>query len=245
MIQSRAKVVEARPDRLVCDVPGWPGQRPGQFAMLGLEPDLAHRDPLLPRPMAVYRSQGERVEFRFKVIGRGTAAMARSRPGDALSVVGPLGNGFEPVRGPALLIGGGTGIASLYQLAREASVPPRLVLGGRTRADILGLDDFTALGAELRLTTEDGSAGTRGRVTDALEISPDAVVYACGPTPMMAAVAARAAEAGARCWVSLENPMACGFGICLGCVTQTRSGFRYTCTHGPVFDAAELEWEES
>jgi dihydroorotate dehydrogenase electron transfer subunit len=238
-----ATVAHADASRLLLDVPDWPGHRPGQFAMLGLDPERRHRDPLLPRPMAMYRRDGAKLEFRFKVVGRGTRIMSELRPGERVSVLGPLGNGFPPLEGRAILVGGGTGIASLYELARDARTRPKVLLGGRTRADILGLDDFAALPIDLEIATDDGSLGQRGLVTDLLKPAPDAVVYACGPTPMMRRAHEIAAAAGARCHVSLENPMACGFGVCLGCVVKTPTGFRYTCTHGPVFDAATLGWE--
>jgi dihydroorotate dehydrogenase electron transfer subunit len=193
--------------------------------------------------MAIYRRSGDILEFRFKVVGRGTAALSRAFPGTPLGVVGPLGNGFEAPRGACVLVGGGTGIASLYELARDADRSTQVLLGGRSRADLLGLADFEALGIDLRLATEDGSAGRRGLVTDLLELRAEHVVYACGPHRMMERVGERAREVGATCRVSLESPMACGFGICLGCVVPTRAGLRYVCTHGPVFGAEEVDWE--
>ena len=236
------QVTLAGPDRVRVALPGFPAHRPGQFAMLQLDPERLHRDPLLPRPMAIYRRQGEELEFRFKVVGRGTAALANAHPGSPLAVVGPLGNGFAPPEGTCVLVGGGTGIASLYELAAAASGPLQVALGGRSRAEVLGLDDFEALGVELRVATEDGSAGRRGLVTDVLELKRGQEVLACGPHAMLARVCELATAAGARCRVSLESPMACGFGICLGCVVPTRAGLRYVCTHGPVFDAEQLEW---
>ncbi len=236
------RVLESGPTRLVLEVPGWPGHRPGQFAMLGLTPELVHRDPLLPRPMAVYRGNASALEFRFKVVGRGTRIMAELAPGAVVSVLGPLGNGFAPPDGPATLVGGGSGIASLYELAEARSPGLRVLLGGRSRADILGLEDFEKLGVDLRLATDDGSLGERGFVTDLLAPRAGETVYACGPLGMMQRAHALAGEAGARCVVSLENNMACGFGVCLGCVVKTPAGFRYVCTHGPVFESGTLGW---
>ncbi len=236
-------VRDASATRLVLEVPGWPGHRPGQFAMLGLDPERRHRDPLLPRPMAVYRGDARALEFRFKVVGRGTRIMAELRPGASIAVLGPLGNGFALPEGPATLVGGGSGIASLFELARDAAVRPRVLLGGRSRADILGLEDFEALGVELHVATDDGSLGTRGLVTDLLAPRAGETIYACGPLGMMQRAHFLASRAGARCLVSLENNMACGFGVCLGCVVKTPAGFRLVCTHGPVFDAGALGWE--
>ena len=243
MIRALARVREAGATRLVLEVPGWPGHRPGQFAMLGLDPELRRRDPLLPRPMAVYRGDAGALEFRFKVVGRGTRMMAEFAAGTTVAVLGPLGNGFALPDGPATLVGGGSGIASLFELARDSRPRPRVLLGGRTRADILGLEDFEKLGVDLAVATDDGSLGQRGLVTDLLAPRAGETVYACGPLAMMQRAQALAAAAGARCHVSLENNMACGFGVCLGCVVKTPAGFRLVCTHGPVFDAATLGWE--
>jgi dihydroorotate dehydrogenase electron transfer subunit len=238
-----ASVVRADASSLCVEAPGFPAHRPGQFAMLRLDPSGTRLDPLLPRPMAIYRREGQRLEFRFQVVGRGTRVLAELAPGASLSLVGPLGNGFELPRGRALLIGGGTGIASLYELARQLGPRARVALGARSRAALLGLADFEALGVELELATEDGSAGRRGLVTEGLQPRAGEELLACGPLPMLRAVRALGRAAGARSWVSLESPMACGFGICLGCVVPTRAGYRYVCTHGPVFDGAELDWE--
>jgi len=237
--------VEAGPTGLSLAVPGWPGHRPGQFAMLGLDPARRHRDPLLPRPMAVYRQSGANLEFRFKPVGRGTRLLGELAAGAELSVLGPLGNGFAPPRAGDWLVGGGTGIASLYELARDAPRGVRIRLGGRTRADILGLADFEALGADLAVATDDGSHGARGFVTELVAPAAGETVYACGPTPMMRRAHELAARAGARCHVSLENNMACGYGVCLGCAVRTSAGFRYVCTHGPVFDSSALGWSAS
>ena len=243
VIRSDATVVRATDSELLLDVPDWPGQRPGQFAMLSLDPSGLSLDPLLPRPMAIFRSDGERVEIRHKVVGRGTALLSVLPPGATVGVLGPLGNGFPEPPDAALLVGGGTGIASLYLLA-AASRSCRVLLGGRTRADILGLADFEALGVELALATDDGSIGHRGLVTELLRPDSGDVVFACGPTPMMAAAHERARKAGAHCFVSLENQMACGFGVCLGCAVRRAEGYAYVCTDGPVFDADEVRWEE-
>jgi dihydroorotate dehydrogenase electron transfer subunit len=148
-----------------------------------------------------------------------------------------------------VLVGGGTGIASLWDLAGRAAqvAPAHVLLGARTAADLMGVDDFRALGVDLALATEDGSAGERGLVTAPLERllgrGDVATVYACGPTPMMRRCAELAAGRGARCLVSLENPMACGFGVCLGCaVPRAGGGFALVCRDGPVFDAGAVAW---
>lgn len=246
--------------RLVLAVPGWPGAAPGQFAMLspGATGAASRFDPLLPRPMAVYRAApepgGAAVEILYRVSGRGTRLLADARPGDRVRLVGPLGVGFPlPAAGQrALLVGGGTGIASLHELAAAARArgPVVVLLGARTAGDLMGREDFAALGVEVRLATEDGSAGRRGLVTGLLEealAEPGAgrdLVYACGPTPMMRRAAEIAAAHGRRCVVSLENRMACGFGVCLGCaVPRAGGGFALVCRDGPVLDADAVAWE--
>lgn len=277
--RSRARVLANRAEghgrRLRLAVPGWTGSTPGQFLMIGAgaEGAVVRRDPLLPRPMAVYRELGrpqasersadgaadERVvELLYRVVGRGTALIGDLREGERVPLVGPLGRGFDldsarsetARRGPALLVGGGTGIASLYEWARALAQAGRAVsvlLGARSRGDLLGWSDFEALGVELIATTEDGSFGQRGLVTlplaERLRSTPGATVYAVGPTPMMRACAELAEASGAACFVSLENPMACGFGVCLGCAAPRRAGgFALVCRNGPVFAASEIDW---
>jgi len=244
--------------RLVLDVPGWPGAEPGQFAMLsaGGPAEAARTDPLLPRPMAVYRGHAPgsgRVDFLLKVTGPGTRLLADSLPGQAIRLVGPLGEAFAPIAsgGRAVLVGGGTGIASLFELASRgaADADVHVVLGARTEADLMGAADFEALDLAFHVTTEDGSRGREGRVTDELEALIAAsdiptTLYACGPTPMMRACAEIAERVGAACQVSLENNMACGFGVCLGCAVPVRSGgFSLVCRSGPVYAAEEVAWE--
>jgi dihydroorotate dehydrogenase electron transfer subunit len=242
--------------RLVLGAPAdWPAPAPGQFVMLHLGDGAARRfDPLLPRPMAVFRAvprgASRELEVLYKVVGRGTALLAGLCEGARLGVVGPLGRGFpDPGRGQrGVLVGGGTGIASLYLLAARLGPRACVLLGARRAEEIMGLADFEALRVELRIATEDGSSGVRGLVTDLLPAAlaqvPAAQVHACGPTPMLQRVAAIAAEAGADCWLSLENRMACGFGVCLGCAVRRRGeGFLLVCRDGPVLAARELAVE--
>jgi dihydroorotate dehydrogenase electron transfer subunit len=231
----------------------WPASEPGQFVMLspGSLPAAPRFDPLLPRPMAVFRREGGALDVLYKVTGRGTALLAAARPGERIRVVGPLGHGF-PLPEPgerAVLVGGGTGIASLYDLAARASArgPVTALLGAQTADALMAVDAFGALGVELGIATEDGSRGHRGRVTELLgpALAGRARVYACGPTPMMRAAAEQAERAGRPCLVSLENRMACGFGVCLGCAVPRRGGggFGLVCKEGPVFPSAGLALE--
>ncbi len=237
---------------------GWPEAQPGQFLMLspGRRGRVERYDPLLPRPMAIFRARrmgGEAaVEVLYKVVGRGTSLLADARPGDEVRLVGPLGRGFpEPSPGERLiLVGGGTGVASLFELARRSSRRARVsvLLGARTAADLMGRADFESLDVDLQVATDDGSDGTEGFVTELLEreIAGEgaARVYACGPTPMMRRAVEITEAAGLPCLVSLENRMACGFGVCLGCaVPRSGEGYHLVCRDGPVFESGDLSWE--
>jgi dihydroorotate dehydrogenase electron transfer subunit len=244
--------------RMALRVEAWPGFGPGQFVMLsaGARAAVPRTDPLLPRPMAVYRERlatgASVIEILYKVTGRGTGLLSEALPGQKVGLVGPLGRCFElPKAGErAVLVAGGTGIASVYELARCArdEGPVTVLLGARSRSDLMGVADFEALGIDLRIATEDGSVGERGLVTRLLEAAlgePGAArIYACGPTPMMRRCAEIAAGAERPCCVSLENNMACGFGVCLGCAAPLRSGgYALVCRDGPMFDAAAMNWE--
>lgn len=248
--------------RIRLRVEGFGRWRPGQFVMLspGVIEAVDRFDPLLPRPMAIYRSQafagGSEIEILYKEHGRGTRLLTRAQVGQQVRILGPLGVGFpSPEAGSrVVLVGGGTGVASLYELAVDASqdADVHVILGARDAESLMGDADFADLKVDLRIVTEDGSAGETGRVTDVLEPmlreSRDAKsplsVYACGPTPMMRRCAELAAEYGQSCVVSLENGMACGFGVCLGCaVPLAAGGFALVCRDGPVFSADVLLWE--
>ena len=251
-------VRESGPNRrLRLRVPGWPGGAPGQFVMLspGAVTDVRQDDPLLPRPMAVFRQtagDAPEIEILFKVEGRGTGLLAHTVVGERVRVVGPLGRPFDlPGAGEHVaVVGGGTGVASLFGLV-EASVDARqtIVLGARSADDLMARSDFEAeagrQGAEIVFTTEDGSLGEEGIVTGPLErllaAGDLARVVCCGPTPMMRACADVAAKHGVPCVVSLENNMACGYGVCLGCAAPHPDGhYALVCRDGPVFDAAEI-----
>lgn len=249
---------------------------PGQFVMLRL---AGFDDPLLGRPLALYDTvvspQGEPLglDIVYLVTGKMTARLADYQPGQSLEVWGPLGNGFPPQPAEHLImVAGGIGQTPFMALAREymglgrygdgnrdSARAQRVTLCyGTRRADYLaGVDDFRALGIDVRLSTDDGSQGHHGFVTDVLRDvlaeSPHDVssrrcrVVCCGPEKMMEAVAHLAAQAGVLCQVSLETPMACGIGICFSCVTKVRQpdggwDYRRTCVEGPVFEASEIVW---
>lgn len=232
---------------------------PGQFVMAAEEAGMDQPFPLLKRALAVYSTRFEGQEgvlsLLLKVVGDGTRRLVSLRPGDQVSLVGPLGNGFSLQEGRGkvcYLVAGGIGIASFYLLAEELLAQggrPSLVYGARSRQDLAGIGDFEALGLPVYVSTEDGSRGIRGLVTSALQEAvtdhsgKPAIIYTCGPTPMMQAVSRWAAARSLPCRISVENRMACGFGVCLGCTVLTAQGYRLACTHGPVFDSAHFVWE--
>jgi dihydroorotate dehydrogenase electron transfer subunit len=270
-VRTVARVLSNQPDgpgrRLRLAISGWPGSIPGQFVMIGAgaEGGAPRQDPLLPRPMAVYRDLGPpskgdgdewHVELLYRVVGRGTRLLSEAKPGESIKIVGPLGRGFptEERPGLAILVGGGTGIASLHGLAKAllaAGKSVLVILGARSASDLMGRSEFSALDVELIFTTDDGSDGIPGQVTGPLAErlaavggAAGATVYAVGPTPMMKACAALSASNSVNCFVSLENPMACGFGVCLGCAApRAEGGFSLVCRAGPVFEASEIDWE--
>ena len=234
--------------------------RPGQFLMVFTNDDSR----LLGRPISICEADAKKGELRlvYRQMGAGTRALARLSAGETIEVLGPLGNGFpaEEFAGRrVLLIGGGIGIPPLVG-AGLGLEKPAFAVGYRSESYLL--EDLERIG-EVLVATEDGSLGTRGNVIDALlalEAEPKAdgagwltrglspeVIFACGPMPMLRAVAAYAKERDIRCFVSLEERMACGVGACLGCVTKTKEtdGHSYVknarvCKEGPVFDSREV-----
>ena len=225
---------------------------PGQFVMLRGE---WGRDPLLPRAFSVMSVDDQGVcEILVKTVGRGTALLESALPGARFEVLGPLGNPFP---GPSAdrvdwLVAGGVGLAPLlFQLERAAHRGPiahtRLFYGGRGAADLVLLARLAATGATIHLATDDGSCGAAGRVTELVEAKlaaltgPAPTLLACGPDPMLVALARIARAQRLKTYLSLEGEMACGIGICLGCAVPCATRpYRYTCTDGPVLDLDEL-----
>ncbi|MDR1113972.1 MAG: dihydroorotate dehydrogenase electron transfer subunit [Candidatus Margulisbacteria bacterium] len=209
----------------------------GQFAMLSA-PDV-----FLRRPFSVHDVDGSVLSFLIKIVGVGTRGLAALKTGAEISLLYPLGQGFRPSNKKAVLVGGGCGSAPLLLLARQLKNKPTVVLGGRTKDDIVRQEIFARY-AEVRITTEDGSLGLQGLVTAELkDLSAEHVVYACGPEPMLKSLHKLAQEKKFELQVSLESVMACGVGACLGCVTNTRqAGHVCVCTTGPVFRVEELPW---
>lgn len=254
--------------------------RPGQFVMLRAPGRL---DPLLPRAFAVFDIRAgadggpPTIDFFYHIIGKTTRLMAGLAPGADLEIFGPLGNAFTLPRGVrrAVIVAGGVGLASVLLLARAiekanrrrrdgSTIEPLLIFGARTHEQIVYREAFEAVGCPVLVTTEDGSLGVQGRVTDALAgllaarsgQEDGLILYACGPEGMLRAVASLAGSHKVPCQASLEARMACGFGICLGCVVNIRGGkrgqpeanggrYERACIEGSVFNALEVNWDGS
>ncbi len=235
------------------------GAQAGQFVMIkaGSAPE-----PPLRRPFSISSVEPEQETFGIfvKEVGPGTRALSGLRPGDTALCLGPLGRPFElPADGSeTLLVAGGYGVAPFLLLCRDLArrgLECRVFYGGRTSTDLPVRSVFEQMGVSVVPTTEDGSLGRKGLVTEALEAHLDAsrqrsTLLACGPDPMLRAVASLASRRGLRAQVSLDPWMGCGIGTCLGCVVQIQktgeqhSSHRCACTEGPVFDAAVVVWPE-
>jgi len=226
-----------------------PEMWPGQFAEVRVD---GSPSTFLRRPVSIHyiNRQANELWLLIRLAGEGTRRLAACRAGETVNLILPLGKGFTlpqtPVRSGILLVGGGVGVAPLLFLGetlKQHGCSPTFLLGFRTRNDILQLEDFRSKGT-VYVTTEDGSAGEKGFVTDHSILQNERFewIYVCGPKPMMMAVARYAAQTGAKCEVSLENTMACGIGACLCCVERTTEGHVCVCTEGPVFNINRLEW---
>jgi dihydroorotate dehydrogenase electron transfer subunit len=226
--------------------------KPGQFVMIR---GAWGRDPLLPRAFSLLAvGPGGTADILAKTVGRGTALLERSLPGAEIDVLGPLGSSFPEPQADTidLLVAGGVGLPPLYMQAalaadRRQVARSEMLYGGRGGEDLVLLQEMRAMGLGLFLTTEDGAVGTKGLVTRALEARLEhhrgkpVRVMGCGPNAMLWAVARLARDRGVPCFISLEEQMACGIGVCLGCAIPARSRpYRYVCSNGPVFDAADV-----
>ena len=234
---------------------------PGQFVMVKPQPGL---DPLLRRPFSIFERLEDKsgapigISLLNKRVGAGTKLLFAAKPGDRISVLGPLGRPFVPVDPPAeaWMVAGGVGLAPFATLdaaLKRRNTRRRLFYGARSKADLYYADHFARDGAELHLSTEDGSQGDRGRITEPLTRALESAargtaitIYACGPTPMMRAVAALGEAHGHPVFVSLEPTMGCGMGGCYSCVVPVTRGSHKTfvraCIEGPVFDSRALVW---
>ena len=225
--------------------------RPGQFVHIRV-PGFTLRRPI---SICEIDREGGSIRLVFQERGEGTRVLGMLRPGEAMDLVGPLGNGFD-LPGPgkkAVLVGGGIGTPPLLALAARFGADAAAILGFRDAASVILEEDFARTGCRTVLCTDDGSRGRKGFTTQALEEylkeeTPD-IVYACGPKAMLRGVKAIALAAGVRCQLSLEERMACGIGACLGCACKAYRedgsvAFLHVCKDGPVFEAASVELED-
>jgi dihydroorotate dehydrogenase electron transfer subunit len=229
-----------------------PRVQPGQFAHVRIPP---LKDALLRRPFSIFQVEADTFSILYKAVGKGTETLSRMRPGEELSALGPLGHGFTvPRPGGEIpwLVAGGYGMAAMYLLAQRSPQKGMVFVGGRRRADILCEPEFRALGWDVRPTTEDGSHGEKGLVTQPLIAElrrgvDGRKLFACGPTPMLRAVGKLAEEFQVPAELSMDEHMCCGVGVCLTCVIPVKTGagwaYQRTCTEGPVFDARRVMWE--
>ena len=226
-----------------------PPMMPGQFAQLRVD---GSKETFLRRPISInfVDTKLNQIWFLVQLVGAGSRALGRLREGDTQNALLPLGNGFSmPVSAEKrhLLVGGGVGTAPLLYLGAQMNLMgmrPTFLLGARTKDMLLQMEDFERVG-DVYVTTEDGSTGEKGFVTQHSILFKQHFdrISVCGPSPMMKAVARFARANSVPCEVSLENMMACGLGACLCCVEKTVKGNVCVCTEGPVFDINELTWE--
>jgi dihydroorotate dehydrogenase electron transfer subunit len=258
MLEETAQIVSNQRDtdlyfRLVIRAPRIaPQVQPGQFVHMRI---LPLKEALLRRPFSVFQASGDSLAILYKTVGRGTEVLSCMEPGEALSLIGPLGHGFsvpQPGGETPLLVAGGYGMAALYLLAQRSPQKGVAFVGGRRRADLLCEPEFRTLGWDVRVATEDGSRGEKGLVTKPLlaELErrvPGRKLFACGPTPMLKAVGQLADQFGLPAELSLDEHMCCGVGVCLTCVVPIRHGegweYQRSCTEGPVFDSRQIAWE--
>lgn len=224
-----------------------PALLPGQFIQVRVDDSPAT---FLRRPFSIHDVDYEKnsIKILIQIAGKGTEKLSTLKAGERINIIYPLGNSFsEPVPGEKiLLVGGGCGMAPLLFLAkdlRSRGFTPEILLGFSNSERLIEYDEYAAVGP-VYVTTEDGSRGEKGFVTNHSVLTGRKFdrVYCCGPEPMMKAVAKWCATHDVSCEVSLENLMACGFGVCLCCIVSTVKGNLCACTDGPVFNIKELKW---
>jgi len=237
---------------------------PGQFVNVQLTETF---DPLLRRPFSIHRVRNSAIEILYEVLGKGSQIFSQKRAGEYLDIIGPLGKGFPIIKtgqtGLWILAAGGMGVAPLMFLAdRLVHRKVLILLGAKTKDQLLCEKEFKSLGCTCKIATDDGSKGFKGRVTDLLNNLVSSLpagkagieyraclparqvssIYACGPKPMLKEIAVISKNYKIPAQISLEEHMACGIGACLGCAVDTRQGFKRVCKDGPVFLADEIVW---
>lgn len=222
--------------------------KPGQFLNVRIENSF---DPFWRRPFSYFRVKGSRIEILYEVLGRGTHILASKRSGDEIKILGPLGNGFSQNIGERkrILVAGGIGVPPLVFLAEKLKLNSKsavLLVGCGNKSEVLPKRELSKVSCEIRYATDDGSYGKKGFVTALLETElkkddPEAMfLQTCGPIRMMAEVLKLANRYGVKGEMSIDEKMGCGIGTCLGCVVETKNGFKTSCKEGPVFSFDEL-----
>ncbi|MBE6572354.1 MAG: dihydroorotate dehydrogenase electron transfer subunit [Ruminococcaceae bacterium] len=213
---------------------------PGQFVNIKLD------GLFLRRPISVCDCENGILTLVYKVVGKGTEKMCGMKAGEKLDILTGLGNGYDLEKSgdTPLLLGGGVGVPPLYMLAKELIKKGKkvsVILGFNTKEEIFYQEEFKALGAQVDVTTVDGSYGTRGFVTDAMKDKEYSYFYTCGPEPMLKAIYSASRTSGQ---FSFEERMGCGFGACMGCSCHTVTGYKRICKDGPVLEKEEILWEK-
>ena len=234
-------------DFIVGQIPGL--AQPGQFIHL-LLPDFEQH--VLRRPFSIFDTNPaeKRLGIIYKVVGEGTLHLSKIQPGSEIDLLGPLGNPFSPLPPKAVIVAGGYGCAATFLAAKNAVEKPTVLIGGRARGDILLEDEYRQLGCKVLISTDDGSAGKKGLVTELLKEVPDTSwLVSCGPIPLLKALAGIMRQNGIPGELSMDRAMCCGVGACFACVTKVKAdnedGWRYArvCKEGPVFPAQELVFD--
>ena len=228
--------------------------RPGQFCMLKVR-DNTSCDPLLRRPFSINRVEEDKIHILYRVVGKGTKYMSKLLKGEPIEILGPLGNGFNIIKDKYnIVVAGGMGIAPISFLTSHLSKDKTIVIvGAANKEELFDIDYIKSQGYRVFLATDDGSLGKKGFVTEILKEkldellldkdNEDIVVYSCGPYPMLKKLANICKKLKIYTQVSMEAKMACGIGLCLGCVvSKSDGGFLHVCKDGPVFDANEVDW---
>ncbi len=229
--------------------------QPGQFVSILVSKKY---DPLLRRPFSINKIEKNNIHIIYKVVGRGTEILRKKKKDEYLNILGPLGKviSFVPPPSPYyILVGGGYGISPLLFLAEELiknKISPSsisVLIGAKSKKEILGGEDFKKNKINTVISTEDGTEGIKGKVTDALSDilkNKKAIIYSCGPKEMLKKVHYISKKYNSKCYVLLEEMIACGVGACLGCAVKVKGtqGYSYKmiCTDGPVFDSEEILW---
>lgn len=212
--------------------------KPGQFINIKLDGFF------LRRPISVCDCENGRLSIIYKVVGNGTKEMSELPVGAELDILSGLGNGYDTSKSGdcPVLIGGGVGVPPMYLLCKKLVSEGKkatVILGFNSEKEVFGIDEFKATGAEVYVTTADGSVGTKGFVTDVLKNLDYTYFYTCGPMPMFKAIESIAKTSGQY---SFEERMGCGFGACMGCTCKTKYGNKRICKDGPVLEREEIVW---